>query len=138
MTTTSKDGTELLATRKTADGKVVGLWSDGVVSVGYLHAHVRGAGTAKSAEQRAANVQAGWLLLGEVELYDAAELPAAVKAARNAVGKADPIPAFRLLMNPTPKAAKPHARGCRCRRCVADHLHAGCRSLHCRTCGMSA
>lgn len=137
MTATTDKG-ELLATRTTADGKMVGLWSDGVVTVGYLHTHVRGAGVAMTAEKRAENVRAGWLLLCEVAVYDTAELPAAVCAARKAASAADPIPAFRGAMSPVVKSARPHLRGCRCFRCVQDHARGGCRSLHCRTCGMTA
>lgn len=136
MTTTSTKA-EILSTRRTADGYTVGLWSDGCVTSGYLHQCVKGSGVARTAEAVAANVRAGWLLLGEVELYDRAELPTMLRAARRAVAAAEPIPAFRAMMNPTPtpKPAKPHSRGCRCPQCVREHVRAGCRSVHCRTCG---
>ena len=32
------------------------------------------------------------------------------------------------------KAAKPHGRLCRCPRCLALHLAAGCRRINCRVC----
>ena len=99
MKTTTTKG-ELLATRKTFDGKTVGLWSDGVVTVGAFHTHVKGCGAASTPESLRLNIEAGWLLLGEASLYDASELPAAVKAARRAVRVMPgmPITYFREVM----------------------------------------
>lgn len=131
----------VMARRVTADGRSVQFWDDGSVTHGGLSTYVRGCGVARTAEGREADVRACWLLAGEVCAYETAELPAAVKAARAAV-RAEQEPAaalsrFRSAMNPVTKSAKPHRRGCTCFRCVTAHTAGGCRSLHCRTCGMT-
>lgn len=74
----------VMATRKTADDKVVKLWSDGGVTSA-LGTCLPGIGTAKSAFETKKNVEAGWLAFAEVELYDFSEVSALVKAARRAV-----------------------------------------------------
>lgn len=71
----------LVATRRTADGKSVQLWSDGQVTWG-LGYGMRGVGRARYYSVRQRNLQAGWIVIGDVELYDAAEVPALVRAAR--------------------------------------------------------
>lgn len=43
--------------------------------------------------------------------------------------------AGRAVIAPKPVGSAEHARGCRCPRCVAEHVRAGCRSVHCHTCG---
>lgn len=130
----------VMARKITFDGKGVQFWDDGSVTFGQLCTYVRGCGNSRTPEGRAADVRACWLLAGEVGVYDFAELPRAVKAARAAVRACEDAAAalahFRAAMNPVVKSAKPHARGCSCFRCVTAHVTGGCRSLHCRTCGM--
>ena len=64
-----------IARRITSDGAHVILWSDGSVLLP-LGQHIPGWG------QRRLKGRAGWLFLGEIELYDLEELPALAKAAR--------------------------------------------------------
>lgn len=59
----------IIATRRTFDGVRVDLWSDGVISI---------VGIGK----RAVGLEAGWLVLGDVCLYDAAEVMALAEKAR--------------------------------------------------------
>ena len=76
---------EQMARRTTADGKSVILWSDGTLTSG-MGWHIKGSShTARSAYERKKNIEAGWLLMGDVELYDYAEVPKLVNAARKAV-----------------------------------------------------
>ena len=91
---------EIMATRSTFDGKTVQLWTDGSVTFGQLCTYVRGSGVATSPEGIRANVAACWLLAGEVAIYDADELPKAVKAARRAVRTMPELPLtyFREVM----------------------------------------
>lgn len=100
---------ELLATRQTFDGKTVQLWGDGVVTVGGMAKFVKGCGVAKTSEGRSLDIEAGWLLMGEVAVIASDELPNAVKSARAAVraatGLAERIAAFRQ-----PKVAKKNCR----------------------------
>lgn len=70
---------EVIATRKTADDIVVQLWSDGAITTGM--------GTvvgqeARSEEKLSLYLAAGWLVMGEVELYDASEVKRLLLAAR--------------------------------------------------------
>lgn len=81
MTATTKH--EVISTRKTFDGFTVELWSDGAMTFGNGR-WVPGAGAARSAEQRAANVRAGFTVMGNVCVLLASEVAAAVKAARKA------------------------------------------------------
>jgi hypothetical protein len=84
MSTTNK--AEVIASRKTFDGKTVELWSDGAVTVGngMTVRFVKGAGTARTPETRAANVRAGFAVIGNACVLTADELPKAVAAARRA------------------------------------------------------
>jgi hypothetical protein len=89
----------------TADGKHIILWADGSLTwaLGYA---IRGAWMKpKPAKQEEAR-RAGWLLLGDAVLYDAAEIPDLVKAARWAVAR-DATPGamrqrFKTLRQPKP------------------------------------
>lgn len=74
----------IIGKARTADDKVVSLWSDGLVTSG-MNYYIKGIGRARSAADRRKDVEAGWLAFGDVELYDFAEVPALVKAARKAV-----------------------------------------------------
>jgi len=80
----------IIARRSTTDGKHVCLWDDGSLTwaLGYT---IRGAAQPKTAAQRAEARRAGWLVLGEVCLYSAAEVSELVAAARWAV-KRDGLP----------------------------------------------
>jgi hypothetical protein len=73
-----------VARRRTADGKTVALWSDGSVTAALGFA-LAGVGAPRSTYTRRKAVEAGWLVLAEVELYRLAEVPELVKAARRAV-----------------------------------------------------
>ena len=74
----------IIATRKTADDRIVHLWNDGQVTFA-LGVYLRGIGRSRSASGRRLDLRAGWIVLGEVESYDAEELPALVRAAQRAV-----------------------------------------------------
>lgn len=71
----------VVARRPTADGKHVLLWDDGSLTwaLGY---HIRGGAHPRTLAQIEAARKAGWLVVGEVCLYTAAEVPDLVKAAR--------------------------------------------------------
>lgn len=72
---------EVIARKRTSDGKDVLLWDDGSLtwSLGYA---IKGAWMKPSPPNRDRALRAGWLVLGDVELYDHTEVPALVKAAR--------------------------------------------------------
>lgn len=76
--------THEVARRTTADGKLVVLWSDGLVT-GFLGFRVRGVGASRSTYEAGKDMEAGWLMLDEVCLYDFAEVGALVHAARRSV-----------------------------------------------------
>ncbi len=81
-----------LSERRTADDYPVALWDDGAVSAGRLGTTVKGAGVARTPEGVAANVRAGWLVIGEAFVYDRRELPTLVAVARKmARGNPDAI-----------------------------------------------
>ena len=67
--------------RTTADGKRVSLWSDGSLpwALGYA---IRGSAHPRTEGQRSRALTAGWLVLGEVCLYDASEVSGLISAAR--------------------------------------------------------
>jgi hypothetical protein len=73
----------IVARRHTADGVFVALWDDGALTGALAHAlpGVRLARPRSRAGARAA-LAAGWLFVGEVEIHDAAELPALYDACR--------------------------------------------------------
>lgn len=71
----------VVARRSTADGKHVLLWSDG--SLTWAHGYsIKGAAHPRTDKQRRLALKAGWLVLGEVCIHDAADVPDLVTAAR--------------------------------------------------------
>ena len=74
----------IIASRTTFDGVKVCLWSDGLLTwaMGYS---IKGVGTSRKPEQKELNLRAGWLVMGEVCLYERAEVSTLVKVARRAV-----------------------------------------------------
>lgn len=72
-----------IARRRTCDGVTVTLWSDGAVT-GRMGFKLPGVPVAapRSDEGRRVTLAAGWLLAGEVELYDASELGSLYAACR--------------------------------------------------------
>lgn len=73
---------EVIARRTTADGKTVVLWSDGSLTWGRMGTVIKGSPHARTPAQKQEAREAGWRVLGEVELYDAAEVPRLIAAAR--------------------------------------------------------
>lgn len=71
----------IIARRNTADGKMVCLWVDGSLTWA-LGSAVRGAWMSPPAGRREVALRSGWLVLGELEVYDAAEVPDLARAAR--------------------------------------------------------
>jgi len=80
----ANDTSYTIAQRRTFDGKFIYLWSDGMVTFA-LGQHIRGVGVARSAIQIKRDVEAGWLVMGDAELYEADEIARLVKSARRAV-----------------------------------------------------
>lgn len=87
-----------VAMRSTSDGKHVHLWSDGWLTWA-LGAAIKGAPQPRTEAARQEALAAGWLVLGEVELYDAAEIRELIGAARWAVKRngGRPLMMRRLL-----------------------------------------
>lgn len=79
--TCAHNDSHTIARRSTADGKSVLLWNDGSITwaMGYA---IKGSPFPRTEKQRATARRAGGLVLGEVSLYDAAELPTLIAAAR--------------------------------------------------------
>src|SRR5690606_5589434 len=94
----------IIGRRQTADGKHIYLWSTGELTwvMGFL---VRGSARPKSEAQRREALCAGWLVLGDVCLYDQSEIKVLVRAARWAA-KRDGMPGTmraRILANKAPR-----------------------------------
>lgn len=70
-----------IATRRTADGSIVHLWPGGSLTWA-LGRYIDGSPHPRTEEQAQVALRAGWLVLGEVELYSDGEVPALVRAAR--------------------------------------------------------
>ncbi len=70
-----------IATRKTAQGSIIHLWDDGAITWA-MGRYIDGSSHARTPEQIALARAAGWLVLGDVELYDDSEVPALIAAAR--------------------------------------------------------
>lgn len=77
-----------VARRRTADDKIVLLWDDGSLT-GALGTVIRGSANPRTEAQRTEARRVGWLVLGEVSLYDADEITPLIKAAR-ALVRRDP------------------------------------------------
>jgi hypothetical protein len=73
----------VLARRKTADDKVVLLHADGTLTWA-LGSAIKGSPAARTAAGIEEALTAGWIVLGEVELFDAAEVPHLIETARKA------------------------------------------------------
>lgn len=90
-------GTErphVIGRRLTFDGNHVHLWSDGRVT-GSLGVGLYGA-PPRERRNLSRFIEAGWLALGEVELYDAKEVRTLLATARRAVGQRN-FPALEYL-----------------------------------------
>lgn len=72
---------EIIARRQTADGKEVALWSDGSLTWGRWNV-IKGSPQARTPAQIEQALQAGWLVIGEIELYDSNEVPRLIEVAR--------------------------------------------------------
>ena len=81
----------------TADGKHVLLWADGTLTWALGFA-VKGVGLPRTKAQLAAALCAGWLVMGDVSLYDADEVPALVAAARWAASRGGSPGAMRARL----------------------------------------
>jgi len=66
----------------TADDKSVVLWSDGSLTWGRMGVVIKGSPHARTDAQIQKARNAGWLVLGEISLYDEVEVPALIAAAR--------------------------------------------------------
>lgn len=77
-----------IATRRTADDREVYLWAGGALTQGLGYA-LPGVPVTRprTAEAREVAVRAGWLVLGEVELWEISELPALYAAARRVAAR---------------------------------------------------
>src|SRR5690606_11738239 len=71
----------VIARRVTADGKHVLAWDDGTLTwaLGYA---IRGSASPRTPEGRERARRAAWLVLDDVCLFDADEVPALIRAAR--------------------------------------------------------
>ena len=72
---------EIVARRKTSDDKEVALWSDGSLTWGRWNV-IKGSPHARTPAQIEEALRAGWLVMGEIELYDAEEVPRLIEVAR--------------------------------------------------------
>ncbi len=81
LKTDAKPKPEIIARRKTSDDKAVSLWNDGSLTWGAWNA-VKGSPNARTDAQIREALKAGWLVIGEIELYDADEVPRLIEVAR--------------------------------------------------------
>lgn len=72
---------EIIARRRSADDKIVALWSDGAITGG-LGLYIKGSPCARTEDARVEALTAGWLVMGDVCLYDFDEVPDLIAAAR--------------------------------------------------------
>lgn len=72
---------EVIATRETAEGHSIKLWSDGSLTW-TMNQYVAGSPRARTPKNVELALRAGWLVLGDVELYNDSEVPSLVEAAR--------------------------------------------------------
>lgn len=111
-----------IATRRTADDRIVKLWNDGSIT-GALGAVIRGCARPRTAATRALAVAAGRLVLGEACVYDFSELPDLVAAARAVVAR-NPSALPGDLRAELRRRAQRQARPCP----MWEHPHPGART----------
>lgn len=70
-----------IAMKRTSDGVIVHLWPDGAITWA-LGVYIKGSPRPRTDEAREIALRAGWLVMGEVEIYDASEVPDLIAAAR--------------------------------------------------------
>jgi hypothetical protein len=71
---------EVIARRKTMDGELVKLWNNGSITTSGFNVVV--GQPARTQAQFELYLTAGWLLMGEVEVYDKSEIRSLLEAAR--------------------------------------------------------
>ena len=76
------DKATVIARRKTADGTAVALWNDGTLTWGGIGRVIKGSPNARTPDQVREALRAGWLVVGDVELYDEREVTGLIEAAR--------------------------------------------------------
>lgn len=76
-----KPTTSVIARRRTAQDSIVCLWSDGSLTWA-LGRYIKGSPCARTAAQVSVALAAGWLVLGDIDLYNDDELEGLVRAAR--------------------------------------------------------
>lgn len=120
----------ILARRSTFDGNHVLLWSDGGVT-GALGVGLYGA-PARERRNHANFLAGGWLALGEVELYDAAEVRKLLVTARRAVAQRNlpPLDYLRRQMagqrfHSDGRVIRAHTARCQCPGCLRERMTAG-------------
>ena len=96
----------IIARRKTADEKSVLLWSDGSLTWALGHA-VRGSAQPRTEKQRNAALRAGRLVLGDVCLYDADEVPVGEDQKQHVELARDIAQRFNSLYGETFKLCQP-------------------------------
>lgn len=137
ITAAELDRRENLVTKLDGDGKPVGVHMlTGVVEYNRMYEHTT---KLKTKEARL-------LFLGWVGIVESHQVLAFIKGCNRAVERKTltndrdrAIAAYEYAgIGSEPETpAKPHRhkRGCTCYRCVTEHAKAGCRSVHCHTCG---
>lgn len=95
-----------LASRRTAQDHTVLLWPDGALTWAFGE-YIQGSPRARTPEATQRALTAGWLVLGEVELYDDAEVPALISAARWAADR-DGLPGTMRARLNAPSVLRPH------------------------------
>lgn len=73
---------EVIAQRKTADDKTISLWNDGSLTWGRMGTVIKGSPHPRTDTQIREALKAGHLVMGEIELYDAADVPRLIEVAR--------------------------------------------------------
>ena len=79
--TSAKPKSEIIARRKTSDDKTVSLWNDGSLTWGAWNV-IKGSPSPRTDAQIREALDAGWLVMGEIELYDADDVPRLIEVAR--------------------------------------------------------
>lgn len=80
-TSADRSKPEIIARRQTSDGKSVLLWNDGTLTWG-MYDSIKGSPRARTDSQIREALDAGWLVVGEIALYEADEVPRLIEVAR--------------------------------------------------------